>query len=346
MSRKRRPENRGTPRGWRWRFGAWRYRVPPGAEHLWDGKREYTLGRTAVEAYKVWSEKLQLQYQARTVGDLLDRYAQQVVPEKAPLTQRHNVKAIARLHRVFGHMQIPALRTIHAQQYLDRLRSKPYSANRDIELLSHAYAWAIRWGVAETNPIKGLVQYHSEKPRRRYITDAELHAIVEAANPVQRAYIAIKVLTGLRRNDILRLMLSDLQADGIHVSPSKTADSTGVRLVIEWSDAVRSAIDAAKAARPRVPSDYGQSLPRLSPYLFITRNGDCYVKDGDASGWESNWQRLVARSGVERFKDTDLRAKTASELPTDLAAALLGHADPKLTRRVYQRAPRHVKPLR
>ena len=180
------------------------------------------------------------------------------------------------------------------------------------------------------------MQYHSEKPRRRYITDDELQAIVLAANPVQRAYVAIKILTGLRRNDILRLRMTDLCDEGIHVMPSKTWGSTAVKLIFEWTDELRTAVDAAKAARPR-----------LSPFLFCTRRGDCYVKDtSEASGWESSWQRLVSRSGIERFKDTDLRAKSASELPTDLAAALLGHADPRITRRVYQRAPRKVKPLR
>ncbi len=335
MPRPRNKQNKAYPRGWRFRYGAWRYRVPPGLEHLWDGKREFTLGRTEAEAFKVWSDRLQLQYDARTIGDLLDRYAQQVVPTKATLTQRHNIKSIARLRDVFGHVLIPVLRTIHAQKYLDHLRSKPYSANRDIELLSHAYSKAIRWGLVETNPIRARVQYHTERPRRRYITDDELQIIVAAANPIQRAYIAVKVLTGLRRNDILRLRMSDLQHDGIHVLPAKTVSSTAVKLIIDWTDELRAAVDTALSVRPR-----------LSPHLFCTRSGDCYVKDGEASGWESSWQRLIARSGVERFKDTDLRAKTASELPTDLAASLLGHADPKFTRRTYQRAPRHVKPLR
>ena len=318
------------------RYGSWSYRVPAGLENLWDGKKEFVLGRTATEAYKTWADRIETLYDARTIGDLLDRYAQQVVPEKAPLTQRHNIKSIVRLKSVFGHMLIPTLRTIHAQQYLDRLRAKPYSANRDIELLSHAYAYAVRhWGLTENNPIKRHVKYHRENPRRRYITDDELQIIVAAANTVQRAYIAIKVLTGLRRNDILRLNMSDLKDDGIHVMPSKTINTTAVKVIIDWTDELSTAVDAALSVRPR-----------LSPHLFCTRKGDCYVSNGDASGWESSWQRLVSRSGVERFKDTDLRAKTASELPTDLAASLLGHADPKVTRRVYQRAPRHVKPLR
>ena len=125
MPKPRRKEHKRYPTGWRFKNGAWRYRVPPGQEHRWDGKKEFTLGRTDPEAYKTWADRLGLQYDARTIGDLLDRYAQQVVPEKAPLTQKHNIKSLARLRPVFGHMQITALRTIHVQRYLDRRRAKP-----------------------------------------------------------------------------------------------------------------------------------------------------------------------------------------------------------------------------
>ncbi len=38
---------------------------------------------------------------------------------------------------------------------------------------------------------------------------------IKVANP----YIRLKLMTGLRRNDILRLRLSDMREDGIHVQP-------------------------------------------------------------------------------------------------------------------------------
>ena len=99
--KQRRNENKGYPKGWRWKHGAWRYRVPVGLEHEWEGKREFTLGRTDVEAYKTWSDRLQLHRQVRTIAELLERYQQQVVPAKAPRTQRANTETIMRLRKVF-----------------------------------------------------------------------------------------------------------------------------------------------------------------------------------------------------------------------------------------------------
>ena len=47
-----------------------------------------------------------------------------------------------------------------------------------------------------------------------------------------------------------------------------------------------------------------------------------------------------------RFQERDLRAKTASDMPLELATALLGHVDARLTQRVYRRRPDVVKPLK
>lgn len=338
----RRPENRGYPKRWRWKCGAWRYRVPEGLEHLWDGKREFKLGRTDVEAYKTWADRLQLHQQASTAGELLERYQQQVVPTKAPRTQRANNESIKRLRKVFGHMLIQALKPVHAYQYLDLRREHPTSANRDIEVLSHAYTKAIEWGLTEVHPIKGKVVSHGERPRDRYVEDWELIEALGVANRVVRAYIGVKLLTGLRRVDVLSLRTPDLKEDGIHVKPRKTARTTGKKLIISWSDELRHAVNEALAVRPR----------DIAPWLFCTRTGEPYIRpDRSANAFDSLWQRFMDKALKEtrlevRFQERDLRAKTASDMPLELATALLGHADARLTQRVYRRRPDVVKPLK
>jgi hypothetical protein len=44
MPRARNNENRGYQKSWRFRYGAYCYRVPKGQEHLWNGKKEFLLG--------------------------------------------------------------------------------------------------------------------------------------------------------------------------------------------------------------------------------------------------------------------------------------------------------------
>lgn len=129
---------------------------------------------------------------------------------------------------------------------------------------------------------------------------------------------------------------------GIHVTPSKTADTTGKKIIIEWSNELRAMVDAAKAVRPV-----------LSPFLFCNRHGKCYVnKDGKANGWDSMWgrfmDRVLAETKVsERFTEHDIRAICASDANTlEHARQLLTHADSRVTDRVYRRKPEIVKPLR
>jgi len=135
--------------------------------------------------------------------------------------------------------------------------------------------------------------------------------------------------------------MADIREDGIHVAPRKTAKTTGKRLIIEWSQTLRAAVEAALAARPK----------DIAPWLFCTRRGESYVKaDGTANGWDSLWQRFMTKVSAntkvkERFTEHDLRAKCASDAPSlERARQLLAHADAALTLRVYRRKPERVKP--
>ena len=148
----------------------------------------------------------------------------------------------------------------------------------------------------------------------------------------------------MRRGDLLRLTLSDLKKDGIHVTPHKTLNTTGKRLIIGWSEEVQAAVAMAKAARP----------VKLSSIIFCDRLGKCYFDEetGRAGGWDSMWRgfsaRVLQETKVEqKFTEHDLRAKCASDASTlEHARALLAHVDSRLADRVYRRRPEFVAPLR
>lgn len=349
MPPKRNKENNGLPTRWKFQHGAYYFRVPPGLEALWDGKKMFRLGKTLPEAYKTWADRIGDPDRARTVGQLLDRYLLEVVPGKAKTTQAGNRIFIAALRKAFGNAPLGALKPQHVYQYVDK-RSKKTSAHREIEILSHAYTKAVQWGYIDRHPFKGEVRLAGEAPRTRYVEDWELVEALAmktkhkaASVIVIQAYLRIKLLTGLRRGDLLRLTMAQLLDDGIHVTPGKTAKSSGKRIIIGWSDELRAAVEEAKALRPV-----------LSPFLFCNRKGKGYMKeeDGTANGWDSNWarfmDRVVADTKVEeRFTEHDIRAKCASDAETlEHARALLAHADSRTTDRIYRRKPERVKPLR
>jgi integrase len=338
--RKRNREHLGLPTGWRFKHGAYSYRVPPALRAAWGGKTEAKLGRTLPEAYRTWAAKLELQADARTIGDLLDQYALQVVPAKAPKTRESNLISIPRLRAVFGEVPIAAVEPQHAYRYYTKVAEKhgATSARRDVEVLRHALTKAVEWGLLARNPVKGEVRLPARPPRERYVTDAELAAAIQVAGPFLRAYLQVKLLTGLRRGDLLALRREDLREDGLHVRTRKT----GKRLVIEWTDALRAALADALAVERKVGS----------VFVFPNRAGKCYLDEetGRANGFDSLWSRFMSRvvvSGVPRFEERDLRAKSATDTEDLVAASRrLGHSDLRVTQMHYRRRPERVKPLK
>lgn len=354
----RRPENKALPERWRYKHGAYYYRVPPGAEALWDGKSEFRLGRTLQEAYKAWSERLNAdQSDIRNMGQLMDRYALEIVPTKAAKSQESNRLSLRRLRPVFGHMHPAKVLPRHYNQYKHKAGGKfgKTSINRDLEVLSHLLTMAVEWGIIDKNPLIGQVKKHRTRPRDRLVEDWEIAEVLSLEVPkdkrtarsvnLAKLYVRFKLMTGLRRSDILRLRLPELRDDGIHVQPHKTKDSTGMRLIIEWDAAgeLRDLIEEILRLPPRRVGDVA---------LFVTREGRPYIKDnGSANAFDSLWQRFMDRVMAEtkvkdRFQERDLRAKVASDSDTlQEASQRLGHADSSITQRVYRRKPVRVQPL-
>lgn len=134
-----------------------------------------------------------------------------------------------------------------------------------------------------------------------------------------------------------------LKSDGIHVTPSKTAKSSGKSSIYEWDQEgiLKTVVNECLTARP----------VDISPYLFCTAKGECYIKaNGKANGFDSIWGRFMDRvlnetAVSERFQERDLRAKCATDAESlEHARSLLSHASEATTKRIYRRAPERVKP--
>lgn len=356
MPRARRPENKGLPARWRLTRGAYYYQVPPGQEPAWNGQQTFRLGKTLPEAYKTWADRLGALEKANNIGQLLDRYALEVVPTKALKSQTNNRRAMPRLRAVFGAMPLTAIKPQHIYQYVDRRSKKQRDedgkvrggrvvAHREIEVLSHAFTKAVEWGYIDRHPFKDQVRLEGEKRRDRYVEDWEIIELLSLPSKrkagsvlMVQALVRIKLLTGLAQGDLLRLTMTQIKDDGIHVQRHKTK----TRMTIyEWTPELRAAVELAKSVRPC-----------LSPFLFCNKFGEGYVDEtnGESYGFRSIWQRCMDRllketKVSERFTEHDIRAKVGSDADTlEHARALLQHADARTTQAIYRRKPERVKP--
>jgi integrase len=372
MPRRRNRENEGLPPRSRWLNGSVRYQVPPGQEQHWDGKKQFTLGKTAAVAWAIYGHRIGRTgaptETIRYVHQVLDRYVIDVVlpNSKSARTRDNKLEIIPRLNKVFGQMEVVDLKPTHGYQYVLKRKHKKTgkpaitAAHREFEVMSDALTYAVMWGVIDEHPWKGEVRFKNDlvpQARTRYIEDWEL---IEALSLKPRrkrgsvrmiqAYIRLKLRLGLRMTDMLLLRQSDCDAEGIHVTASKTANSTKVKQVFTWVDetgkdsGLRAAVDACLKARPL----------DIAPFIFCTDEGECYVDadTGRMDGFESVWARFMDRvlretKVKERFAERDLRAKVGSDIERiEDAQRLLGHADSRTTQEHYRRRAARVRPAK
>lgn len=363
MPRARSKSNAGLPKRWRVKHGAYYYRVPPGLEHLWEGKSDFRLGGTLAEAHACFAARIDLpSAPIVTLADLFDRYEREVLPHKSAKSRTSQLPILPRLRKVFGTLKIrDPFKPAWVYAYIDKRRVKIVdpetgkrtggltAAHREIELLSHAFTKAVEWGLIDKHPFLGQVRLDGDratKPRTRYVEDWEVVELLRLeprrrAGSVRmiQAYIRLKMLTGLARSDLLRLRLDEhIRDDGIHVTRHKT----GTRPTVYTYELVPERRDAVELAK--------RSRPALSPFLFCTRAGQSYIDEttGEAPGWKSMWQRFMARviaetKITEPFGEHDLRAKVGSDADSlEKARALLQHASTQTTQRVYRRKPERI----
>ena len=348
MPRARKPENRGYPRGWSWEHGAIYYSVPRGDECLWDGKRRFRLGRTDSEAHAAWAARVPIDASdVISVSDAMDRYLLEVTPIKAARSQKNDRHNAATIRPVFGHMQPKSVKPAHAYRYIDSRASPtgekaPHAGGKEMRFLSAVLSACVQWGVIDTNPLIGNLRIKLGV-RKVHTENAQIEAAQREAPAWLRAYIDIAWITGVRQADMLQLRVADTEGEGITVRPQKTANTSGVAIIHRYDESgseLLAAVQAAKAARPR-----------LSPFLFCTRDGKPYwvaVRGESSSAFKSAWRRLMAKlEPDQRFKASALRKRAASDsADVEQARQRLGHTSPKTTQQHYITAPTVVPELR
>jgi len=226
---------------------------------------------------------------------------------------------------VLGSIAIDALTKNQVYTYV--VKRGNVAANRERALLSATYTHLTMAGVFNgPNPAAGLQFRNPEKARRRYVTDAELTRLMDAARGRMKLVVRFAYLTGIRQADIIGMRLTSATEAGIAYVDGKT----GKDHLIAWTDELRSIWKAARGAR------IGDAV------LFLTQDGTQYTSDG----FKASWRHVKLRAKLKDVRFHDLRRKTGSDADDDThAQELLGHSDAKVTKRHYRAKTIAVKPL-
>lgn len=331
---RRRERNRHLPAGLTLERGIYWFRGP-------DRKRTH-FGRDYGEALRKYAALITESWTGRTVGDLIDRYRVEVLPQKRSAATRKDQDAqLSRLKRVFGDMLPDGVAAKDCYRYMDTRRTAdgepaPVAARHEVSLLGHVLAKGIRWGVSTLNAVRGI-DFGPRAPKRRQVTMEEVRALQGVASPRMRLLIEFAILTGQRRGDLLACKQSDCTDDGILFRQGKT----GAAVLIAWSEDLRACLKALNAMSPQIPREY------------VIRRGDgrAYTGRGIAAIWQRLMTKATTKRGdkepalAQRFSFHDLRSVSADGAATpEEARDRLGHADVATTKRHYLRGVTKAKP--
>lgn len=268
---------------------------------------------------------------AGTMGALFKKYRAEILPTKAPKTQKMQGKELDRLEAVFGRMDPDGIEPSMIVQYLTE-RGAPVAANREVALLSHIFTKGIRWQLAGKNPcLRSLVERNEEKPRRHKIADSDLMRAWLLARPWMRALMALGYVTGQRQGDLARIRETDFTARGLCVLQGKT----GTELLLEWTPNLR----AVKTYCLRVRAE--QKVRQLKGWLICNSRGGQLTAQTIKREWKRVMAALQAEGGA-RFQFRDIRPRSATDHAT---GEHLGHQDKRVLDRHYRLGPRVVQPL-
>ena len=308
-----------------------------GAYYFVDHNQKWhRLGKSLGEAYRALAHFVD-DSNIKTMGDLCDRYVREVLCSYSTKEQKSRAPHLGRIRDVFGHQPPREVTAAHVRAFRDRVGerlgrdwARPQLAFKAMAFLSHVCSWGVEWGVMDSNPCQGVKRPPQPK-RKRYPTDQEFAAVYNECPPMQQIAMDLALLTGLRREDILRLTRDSVTSDGLLVETRKTDKP----LLFLWSDDLRRVVDKALGERPRVRR-----------HIICNGKGKGYTPDGFSSIWRRARLRAMEK-GIESFRFNDIRAKSATDDDDSArASSRLGHTNPAITERFYIRKPKKVYPLR
>ncbi|WP_339496867.1 phage integrase [Pseudomonas sp. EA_15y_Pfl1_P101] len=326
MVRRKRPRKNGTV------WVGYYYRDANG--------KELSLGGDLDKARLKWAE---LEAKAKPADlkimrGIFDRYERDIIPKKAPRTQKDNKAELKHLRNGFEAAPIDAITPSMVAQYRDARTAKT-RANREIALLSHVFNMAREWGFTDReNPCAG-VRKNKEKVRDYYANDMVWAAVYEQAPQELKDAMDLAYLTGQRPADVIAMKKGDVEGDFLTVQQGKTSKRLRIQM---QTDGVKNSLGLL------IDNITARNKHHISQHFVLSKTGMRVSQQMLRNRWDDAREKAVAlvanegRDGdaekIRQFQFKDIRPKAASEI-TDIADAslLLGHSEQEITRRVYRR---------
>ncbi|MBF9235004.1 tyrosine-type recombinase/integrase [Microvirga alba] len=262
-----------------------------------------------------------------TVGDLIRRYLNEVVPRKRSAKNETAVLK-AFLRRDLADVPLSKITSAQFASYRDERLTvvKGATVRREFVILRHCFEVAKReWSIPlRANPLKAIKLPSDSRPRDRrlMVNDGEelLKALSTPSARYLRPILMLAIETGMRRGELLSIRWEDVDLAARTIRIMKT-----------------------KNGHPRtIPL-----TPKAVEILSSMEWTDERVFPVTANAVRLAWERLRKRAGLEDIRLHDLRHEAVSRcfeygLTVPEVALISGHRDPRMLSRYTHLRPEKV----
>lgn len=256
---------------------------------------------------------------------LIEEWRKDRLPAYAEKTRADYGRMLDGITEAFSEFNVAEVKPADVYTFCKQWKDKPRSANAYRSLLAMLFTYGASTDWPNDNPAIHSLTFKPEPKRDRYLTDSEIVRIKHgaltgkdardnASGPMVCAFIDLALITAQRVGDLLALEWTDVSEAGVYFHPSKTVNSTGVRLLIETSPRLAEVLDRLGRAK------HGPVIHR--------QDGEPFTY----SGLQTAWRRARDRAKVRNAHIHDLRAKALTDMESAKEAqALAGHATEGMT---------------
>ncbi len=237
-------------------------------------------------------------------------------------------RSIKKLSTHFGRKRLAEITPKMIEDYkIARCRQvKPATVNRELACLKHLFTMAIKWGKANSNPVKEVKLFREPLGRLRVLSREDEEKLLAASAPHIKPIIMTALTTGMRRGEILNLTWEDVDFGTGFLTIGNTTKNSEMRQ-IPMSERLTRTL---------------KNVKRISGYVFCKEDGTSYGSIAKA------FRMAVKRSGIKYCRFHDLRHTFATRLVmagVDLVTVkeLLGHKSIKMTMRYAHPSTAHKR---
>jgi integrase len=274
-----------------------------------------------------------------TVGALIDRYVQDILPHKRNSTLRDQQRQLQWWKTQLGQYPLSELspaRIVACRDLLARTRANG-TVNRYLAAFSHALSIAVReWQWCEDNPMRKVRKLKEPRGRVRFLSEEERHRLLEScrASRNKQLYLVtiLALATGARRMELLRLTWQDvnLQRGVLIFQHTKNGERRQVPL-----SGYALQLLSTQAAHQQADTDL------VFPRRKNKKIPMCLRKA---------WEQATQRAGIPDFRFHDLRHSAASYLAMNGAslmeiAEVLGHKSLNMVKRYAHLSESHTRSI-